>query len=88
MAGKKLPASIPALRLSFALWVTRPTTPGPMDPPKSPAIASSANIAVPPSGILPEAMLMVPGHIIPTEKPQIMQPARLRSGNGARAESR
>ena len=32
------------------------------------------NMAVPPMGNFCEEMLMVPGHIIPTEKPQIMQP--------------
>lgn len=40
-----------------------------MEPPRSPAMASRANMAVPPMGIVPEVMLMVPGHMIPTEKP-------------------
>ena len=88
MIGKIQPAIIPAFKLSFAFWVTKPMTPGPMEPPRSPAIARSANIAVPPNGILPEVMLMVPGHMIPTEKPHTMHPTRFKSGSGASAESR
>ena len=41
---------MPLLILSPAIWVTRPTIPGPMLPPRSPAMARSANIAVPPAG--------------------------------------
>ena len=37
-------------------------------------------MAVPPMGILLEAMLIVPGHIIPTEKPHMIQPIRPRIG--------
>ena len=74
MAGKTQPTSIPAFKLSPEFCVTVPTMYGPMEPPRSPAIASNANIAVPPSGILPEVMLIVPGHMIPTEKPHRMQP--------------
>ena len=37
-------------KLSFAACVTSPTMPGPTAPPRSPAIARNANIAVPPSG--------------------------------------
>ena len=62
-------------RILFPVFcVTRPTIAGPMLPPRSPAMASSANMAVPPMGNFCEEMLMVPGYIIPTEKPQIMQP--------------
>ena len=42
----------------------------------APARASSANIAVPPVRIHAEALLNVPGHIMPTEKPHIAQPIR------------
>ena len=52
MTGNILPDSIPAFRSSFARCVTKPTIPGPTEPPRSPAMARSANIAVPPSGIL------------------------------------
>ena len=52
----------------------RPTVPGPIEPPKSPAIARSANIAVPPAGNFFDVMLKVPGHMMPTEKPHIIHP--------------
>ena len=51
-----------------------PTTVGPAEQPKSPASARNANIAVPPPRILADAKLKVPGHRIPTDKPQIPQP--------------
>ena len=74
--GKILAASRPRWRLSPALWDTKPTIAGPIEPPISPAIAKKANIAVPPSGILAEERLIVPGHIIPTEKPQKIHPSK------------
>ena len=46
-----------------------------MLPPRSPAIAKSANIAVPPVGNALEEMLIVPGHMIPTENPHTIHPA-------------
>ena len=73
-SGNTQPANIPFCILSPALWEILPTTAGPSAPPISPAIARSANMAVPPEGILAEQMLIVPGHIIPTEKPHTMQP--------------
>ena len=45
-----------------------------MLPPKSPAMASNANIAVPPAGIFLDVILIVPGHMIPTENPHTIQP--------------
>ena len=72
--GKIRPIPMPARILFPVFCVTRPTIAGRMLPPRSPAMASSANMAVPPVGNFCEEMLMVPGHIIPTEKPQIMQP--------------
>lgn len=54
---------------------TLPTMAGPMLPPRSPAIAKSANIAVPPVGNALEEMLIVPGHMIPTENPHTIHPA-------------
>ena len=74
------PASIPAFRSSPVFCVTNPITNGPMEPPISPAMARSANSAVPPSGILEDEILMVPGHIIPTDKPQIPHPANAKTG--------
>ena len=54
--------------------------PGPIAPPKSPAIAKRANIAVPPAGSFLEVMLKVQGHMMPTEKPHIMQPVNAITG--------
>ena len=65
---------IPVLILSPAYCVTLPTIAGPILPPRSPAIASSANIAVPPVGNFWDDMLIVPGHIIPTENPHNTHP--------------
>ena len=66
--GNTHPTSMPDCKLSPAACVTTPTILGPIEPPKSPAMASRANIAVPPRGILRDEMLMVPGHMMPTEK--------------------
>ena len=88
MSGKTLPTSMPDCRLSPACWVTAPTRLGPKAPPRSPAMASRANSAVPPRGMRGEAMLIVPGHMMPTEKPQKMQPARLSTGFFDRPASR
>ena len=63
------------IRILFsAYWVIRPTIPGPILPPKSPAMARRENIAVPPFGKVFEDILMVPGHIMPTENPHKIQP--------------
>ena len=80
MIGNTLPTSIPVWRLSPACWVTVPTRLGPNAPPRSPAIARRANSAVPPWGIRGEVMLIVPGHIMPTEKPQKIQPISPKKG--------
>ena len=72
--GNAQPDSIPFCISLPAFWVIFPTIAGPSAPPRSPAIARSANIAVPPVDILPEQMLIDPGHMIPTENPHIMQP--------------
>ena len=65
-----------------------PTRTGPAAPPKSPDIASIAKSAVPPLGILGEQMLIVPGHIIATEKPQRTQPKRPSTGSLEREASK
>ena len=72
--GKMQAASIPFFKSLSACCVIFPTSPGPNAPPRSPAIASKANMAVPPFGSLSEHILIVPGHIMPTEKPHIIQP--------------
>ncbi len=78
--GNTLPASMPDCRLSPARWETVPTRLGPNAPPKSPAMARKANSAVPPWGRRGEVMLIVPGHMMPTENPQKMQPINPRTG--------
>jgi len=82
--GKTAPMSIPFLRSSLFNCAKMPTRPGPAAPPRSPAIARNANIAVPPLGSLFERMLMVPGHMIPTEKPHRIQPVRQITGDPER----
>ena len=74
ITGKISPHLMPLLILVPAFWVIRPTIPGPILPPKSPAMARRENIAVPPFGNVFEEILIVPGHIIPTENPHTIQP--------------
>ena len=81
MTGKIVAASNPDLRLPPAISERLPTIAGLTIAPKSPAKAKNANIAVPPLGHFCEDMLIDPGHIIPTAKPQREQPASPRIGN-------
>ena len=69
--GKIIPAKIPI-----------PTNVGPPEQPISPPNASNANMAVPPLGKAADALLKVPGHMIPTESPQTAQAIRFNSGIG------
>ena len=55
-------------------------TAGPIDAPKSPATARNANSPVPPGGMLLDGTLIEPGHIIPTENPQTIQPISSKTG--------
>ena len=75
-------AKMPFFRSSAARLDTAPTTVGPPEQPRSPASASNANKAVPPFRIDEDALLKVPGHIIPTESPQIPQPINDKTGDG------
>ena len=61
-----------------------PTKEGPPEQPRSPASAKKANIAAPPPFSEAAAMLNVPGHMIPTENPQMPQPIRLSAAAGER----
>ena len=79
---------MPILILFPAFWVIRPTIPGPMLPPKSPAMARRENIAVPPVGKVFEEILIVPGHMIPTENPHTIQPISPIVGLDDKAERR
>ena len=54
----------------------------------SPAIARSAKSAVPPDVIFADVMLIVPGHIIPTENPHTTHPTSPKTGLPLSAASR
>lgn len=73
--GNAVATSNPIFKLPPAILEMLPTIAGPTVAPKSPAKARKANIAVPPLGHFWDEMLIVPGHIMPTEKPQRAQPA-------------
>ena len=81
--GAMIPARIPILIVPAALD-TKPTKVGPPEHPRSPANASIAKSKVPPLRNAADALLKVPGHIIPTEKPQIPQPISSTIGIGTR----
>ena len=83
--GKRIATPIPTRRLLENALETNPTSVGPPEQPKSPANARSANNTVPPLRKDADALLNVPGHIIPTEKPQIAQPASSTAGIGTNA---
>ena len=70
--GKILVTAKPILIL-LKLSVIIPKTVGPTEQPKSPAKASSANIAVEPPLKIGVATEKTPGHIIPTVKPEKAQ---------------
>ena len=78
--GKIPPKKSPYWRLSPAFWEIIPTELGPIEPPRSPAMARRANIAVPPAGIFLEEILKVPGHMMATEKPHMMHPINAATG--------
>ena len=79
--GKMTPAKIPIFRFSDAISETNPTKVGPPEHPASPASASRANNAVPPFLREADALLNVPGHMIPTDNPQIEQPISAINGD-------
>ena len=81
IAGKIVAANRPVFRLPPAISERLPTIVGLTAAPRSPANAKNANIAVPPLGHFCDDMLIVPGHIIPTAKPQSAQPASPKIGN-------
>lgn len=70
--GNIVALKIPHFKFDVAC-ATNPTIPGPDAQPISPPKARIANIAVPPCGYNPEERLNTPGHIMPTENPQIPQ---------------
>ena len=74
--GNIVATSKPIFRFSPVASATFPTIAGLIVAPRSPAIARKANMAVPPAGHLREEILIVPGHMIPTARPQRAQPTR------------
>ena len=83
--GNTSPARSPSFKLSPSRPDTIPTKVGPTEQPISPPNASSANRAVPPFGIAADALLKVPGHRIPTDRPLTAQAIKLSWGTGRRA---
>ena len=81
ITGKTVAASKPVFRFPPAISERLPTIAGLIIAPESPAKARNANIAVPPFGQCSEDMLIEPGHIMPTAKPQSAQPASPKIGN-------
>lgn len=81
ITGKTVAASNPVFKLPPVISARLPTTVGLTIAPVSPANARKANIAVPPLGHFCEEMLIEPGHIIPTPKPQSAQPASPKMGS-------
>lgn len=79
---------MPARRLFPNELEIMPTNVGPTEQPISPASASIANKAVPPPFMADEALLKVPGHRIPTEKPHTAHPIRFMAGIGTNARQR
>lgn len=63
---------------------TIPATHGPSEQPRSPNMASIANIGVPPFGKCFAERLNTPGHIIATDMPHIPQPTSGAAEPGAR----
>ena len=80
--GNTIAANIPFFRSSEAMPDTIPATVGPDEQPISPASASRAKRAVPPFLIQADAILKVPGHIIPTDRPHNAQPIKEVTGDG------
>ncbi len=67
---------------------TNPTKVGPPEHPTSPASARNANRDVPPLRSAMDALLKLPGHMIPTENPQMEQPISDTNADGAREMQR
>lgn len=76
-----VPTRIPFFRSSEASPDTNPTKVGPPEQPTSPASASNANNAVPPLRNVADALLKLPGHMIPTDNPQTEQPISDKKGD-------
>ena len=86
--GNKVAKSKLVFKLPPTASAIPPTIVGPTAAPRSPANAKKANIAVPPLGHFCEEILIVPGHIIPTDNPQRAQPIRPIIEIGDRAANR
>lgn len=74
-----MPASTPIFKLSSNAPDTIPTSVGPPEHPTSPPNASRANNAVPPFGRAADALLNVPGHMMPTDNPQTIMIRRIQN---------
>ena len=79
--GNREAETMPRFRSSPRQSETVPTSAGPNEQPRSPARARSAKSPVPPRGRAADAILKVPGHIMPTAKPHRPQPASAGTGD-------
>ena len=86
--GNIVALSNPVFKLLPAISARLPTIAGLAVAPKSPAKAKNANIAVPPRGHAFVEMLIDPGHIMPTAKPQKAHPISPKTGNTAKDAKR
>ena len=86
--GNIVAANNPFFRFSLVASATFPTKTGPAVAPRSPANAKKANIAVPPAGHFREERLIVPGHIIPTARPQSAHPLNPSIAQDARDDNK
>ena len=85
--GKTIAERIP-VPIFPVISATKPAMDGPAVQPISPATANMANIAVPPPRMANAAFDIVPGHIIPTEKPHSAHPSNPTTGIGTSAMQR
>ena len=72
--GNAVAKSNPVFRFPPVASAIPPTIAGLTIAPRSPAKARNANIAVPPLGHFCDEILIVPGHIIPTDSPHSAHP--------------
>ena len=84
-SGNISPAKMPRFRSSPKVLDTIPTKVDPPEHPRSPANAISANMAVSPRGKPADALLNVPGHMIPTDRPHTAYPSNPTTGFEASA---
>ena len=86
--GKNIAVRIPFFKSPAVMLEMNPTSLGPPEHPRSLAKASRENMAVPPFLTRADALLKLPGHMMPTDNPQAAQPASDMAGDGEREMQR